>query len=229
MTSVQLAPAYVLHARPFKETSLLLDVLTCEHGRISLVAKGAKRAKSGKSALLQPFSPVVLGWSGRSDLQTLTQVESRGNAQRFMGRVLLCGLYVNELLVKLLHRHDPCPVLFKSYEHLLERLPCADNLEICLRSFELNLLKELGYALSAAHLEAGAYYIFTDDNGFIKVNGHSNRMDCFSGESLLAILSNSVISLENLPTAKRLMRAVLHVLLQGKPLNARALFIEGVE
>ena len=139
MTSVKLAPAYVLHARPFRETSLLLDVFTCDHGRISLIAKGAKRAKSTKSALLQPFSAITISWCGRSDLQTLTHVEARQVSKRLMGKALLCGLYINELLIKLLHRHDPYTRLFHAYEQLIKQLIETNDLEISLRVFELQL------------------------------------------------------------------------------------------
>lgn len=227
MNKNQLEPAYILHARPFSEASLIIEVLTRHHGRINLIAKGAKRPKSTKQALLQPFSPVMIAWVGRSELQTLTIIEPREHAKRLQGNALMCGLYLNELLVKILDKHDAYPQIYDSYEIILGQLSGADNIEHCLRKFELSLLKHLGYELSVDHLEQDASYIFTSDSGFIKAIKTVKTTELFKGADLFNILQAECLSVESLPVAKRLMRVVLQSLLQGKSINSRRLFING--
>jgi len=220
-----LEPAYVLHARPFSETSLIVDVLTRHHGRLNLMAKGAKRPKSTKQALLQPFYPVLIAWAGRSELQTLTTIESRDQANRLQGNALMCGLYVNELLVKILGKHDPYPQLYDAYEHIIRQLSVSDNAEQYLRRFELTLVKQLGYELSAYHVEPDAYYMFSIDSGFVKVIRSVDTTELFKGLELISVLHVDCLSADSLPIAKRLMRVVLRSLLQGKSINSRELFI----
>ncbi len=225
MDKTKLEPAYVLHARPFQETSLIVDVLTRHYGRISLIAKGAKRPKSIKAALLQPFSPIMIAWVGKSELHTLTTIEAHGQGRRLQGNALMCGLYLNELLVKILDRHDAYPHIYDLYETVLGQLSEAESVEQHLRRFELGLLKHLGYELSANALEPEAYYMFTVESGFIKAVKQIESIELFKGSDLFSILHVDFLSESNLPIAKRLMRVVIQSLLQGKSLNARMLFI----
>lgn len=178
-----LEPAYVLHHRPYRDSSLILDVLTAGHGRIALVARGARRPKSRLHGLLQPFQPLLMSWSLRRELGTLAGVEARdGGGLR--GRTLISGFYVNELLVRLLHRHDPHPRLFAAYEAVIRALagteeesaatssptPAAE--QSALRLFEKDLLREIGYGLVLDHdvadgapLRADAVYYYYLERG----------------------------------------------------------------
>src|SRR3569833_1174837 len=202
---VLLQPAYVLHRRPYRDTSALLDVFTPDFGRVGLVARGARQAKSRSAALLQPFQPVWASWSGSGDLSTMSAVEGAGSARWLTGAALMSGLYLNELLVRLLHRFDPHPELFACYETALNRLvqtpeqTAEPALEASLRIFEKRLLAEIGYGLVLEH-EAG------------------------SGATLLDIARECLDDAESLREAKRLMRTALAAQLGNKPLASRRLF-----
>ena len=128
-TNVALQPSYVLHSRPYRDTSALLEVFTAEQGRISMVARGARRRTRGGSgsALLQPFNPLLLSFSGRAELKNLGATESAGTPRQLRGQRLFSGLYLNELLVRLLHRHDPHPQLFAAYGATLDALAGSDD------------------------------------------------------------------------------------------------------
>lgn len=167
-TRVSLQPGYVLHHWPYRDTSLLVEILTRDYGRVGLVARGAKRSKSRLYGLLQPFIPLILSWTGRGDLGTLNTAEPQGAVKWLTGRSLMSGFYVNELLLRLLHRHDPHPGLFDEYTGVLRRLSDVTQMngagltaqnqsemnhceQRALRIFEKNLLRELGYGLVLDH------------------------------------------------------------------------------
>ena len=139
-----LQPGYVLHRRPYRESSLLVELFTRASGRISLVARGVRRARR-PALLFQPFQPLLVSWSGRSELKTLARVEAAGPALLLPVRTCLAGMYLNELLLMLLHRKDPHPALYDAYRDALRTLP--GDLEQSLRAFEMRLLSELGYGL----------------------------------------------------------------------------------
>ncbi|NHH80561.1 DNA repair protein RecO [Burkholderia gladioli] len=139
-------PGFVLHSYPYRETSLIIDVLTRDHGRVALVAKGAKRPHSALRGVLQTFQPLSLSWSGKSEMRTLTGAEWVGGMLPLGGDALLCGFYVNELLVKFCAREDPFPPLFQHYLVTLARLAHDEPAVQVLRSFERVLLRETGYA-----------------------------------------------------------------------------------
>ena len=139
-------PGFVLHSYYYKETSLIVDLFTREHGRVALVAKGAKRPHSKLRGVLQTFQPLSVGWSGKSELRTLTAAEWVGGMLPLEKSALLCGFYLNELLLKLLAREDPHPALFDHYVSTLHELAHNDSSPIALRKFELALLKETGVA-----------------------------------------------------------------------------------
>jgi len=161
---VSLQPGYVLHHWPYRDTSLLVEILTRDYGRIGLVARGAKRSKSRLYGILQPFIPLIVSWTAKGDLGTLGAVERQGPVRWLSGRAMMNGFYVNELLLRLLHRHDPHPHLFDEYTGVLRRLTdvavnaapglpanCRDQAgfheQRALRIFEKNLLREIGYGL----------------------------------------------------------------------------------
>src|SRR5471032_1180027 len=141
-------PSFVLHSYPYRETSLVLDVFSRDHGRVALVAKGAKRPHSALRGVLQTFQPLGLSWTGKGEVRTLTQAEWVGGMLPLAGDALLCGFYVNELLVKFCAREDAHPVLFNHYVLTLSRLAHGEPALHALRSFERVLLRETGYAMA---------------------------------------------------------------------------------
>src|SRR5882724_1983582 len=148
---------YVLHTYPYRETSLILQAWTEHHGRLGLVAKGARRPKSASRTLLVPFQPLVLAWFGRGELKTLKTAEPAAPARPLAGASLFSAFYLNELLLKLTHREDPHEGLFAAYDEAIAALralgapPSHRDIEPILRRFELRLLREVGYALELAH------------------------------------------------------------------------------
>lgn len=147
----ELQRCFILHQRPFKETSLILDVFSERHGRLSILARGVKRKRSAFSGVLQPFLPLFLSWSGRTDLKILVNGQAQGIFYWLQGISLFAALYVNELLIKALQDHDPYVRLYQQYETVLHALANSDNnhakIQVSLRQFEAQLLIELGYAL----------------------------------------------------------------------------------
>ena len=190
--------AWLLHSRPFRENSMLLDFLTLERGRFRAIARGTRSPKSGKKAILQPFMPLQISVVGKSELQTLKDVEATNPGMQLAGEALLCALYINELIVKLLAGHDAEPELFVFYTATLRDLAAGKELELVLRRFELALLDCLGYAVNF-YFEAetgiaiavdGQYYL-QPDTGFIRLQGElqsgSSTHVLFPGAVLLAI------------------------------------------
>ncbi len=230
---VNLQPAYILHSRPYRDSSLILEVFCAEHGRLSLVGKGARRRTKGGSnaALLQPFVPLLLSFSGRSEMKTLTQVEVAGAAVSLRGDRLFSAMYLNELLMRLLHRHDPHPRLFASYGNALGELADADSIESVLRRFELGLLEELGYSfslqddgISGESLESEGWYHYHPDHGLVAgIAGSDPARPAYSGADLLA-LARGEFDGPARSTARRLLRQVLAVHLGDTPLKSRDLF-----
>lgn len=229
ITKYELHLAYVLHTRAFRETSLLVDVLSKDHGLVTMVARGAKRGKSKISAILQPFTPLEFSWVGGGELVTLTHVEPAGVAQVLQTKRAICGLYINELTYKLLHKWDPCIHLFNCYQQVLQDLACADKPEqISLRIFEKALLKALGYGLqltvdidTGAPVQENQYYVFDPVLGprlVLRAN-----VAAIKGASLLALDSECFSNLEVLADIKRLMRSVLAYHLGTKTIVTRQL------
>lgn len=217
------AAAFVLHTRPYRETSLLVDLFTLEQGRISVVARGARRSGSSRRFTLQPFQALHVSWSGRHELKNLTQAEVPQVMAPPQGNALLCGLYANELLQRLLPPADPHPRLYLYYTYLLRELLQPDDLEGALRTFERQLLESLGYGLMLATCHASHYYRFDPELGLLTDIEHP---DNYPGHWLLAIAEDRYDQPEVRRAAKRLMREALSVLLGGKPLKSRELFMK---
>lgn len=230
---VSLQPAYILHSRPYRDTSVLLEAFTAEQGRISLVGKGARRRARGGSnaALLQPFTPLLVSFSGRAELKTLTQVEPAGGAIPLRGERMYSGLYINELLVRLLHRHDPHPALFALYGEALAELASDQPLDPVLRRFEYRLLRDLGYSFelgidgrSGELLREDALYHYHPDYGLVESLGVTEPgQPSYSGTELLQMSQGDFEGSARL-CAKRLMRQALAVHLGDTPLRSRELF-----
>ncbi|MEO5702596.1 MAG: DNA repair protein RecO [Gammaproteobacteria bacterium] len=227
---VSLQAAYVLHYRPYRDTSVLLEVYTRDHGRVSLVAKGVRTAKSRMQGQLQPFRPLLISWVGRGELVTLTACESAGLAGRIEGRLLMSGFYVNELLLRLLHRHDAHPALFDIYAATLLALEDPAQEQRALRIFEKHLLQEIGYALVLDHqadngeaLTAEKIYSYQLQKGPLCYDELRPEAIPIHGGSLLSLASEELHDSVSLREAKHLMRASLSIYLGDKPLQSRKL------
>lgn len=238
-------PAYILHARPYQETSLLLELFTPDFGRLSAIAKGAKRPKARGRGVLQPFVPLIISCSGRSELLTLKDFDLASQHLVLKGPYLVSAFYLNELLMRLLHRSDAHPELFTIYaktlqafdQSYLEKTAALSvefdpkiHQEKTLRLFEKALLKEIGYEL---HLSSDADshdpiypeydYLYVPDHGPTRTPAQTQSKSVFKGSSLLAIASENFEGTSVLQDAKRLMRLALSAHLGSKPLESRRL------
>jgi DNA repair protein RecO (recombination protein O) len=229
---VEAEAAYVLHAYPYKETSLLVEAFTPRHGRVALVAKGAKRPRSELRGLLQAFQPLTLAWSGRGEVKSLAAAEWRGGLPLLGGPALLCGFYLNELLLKLLPRDDPHEALFAGYEAALAGLARGDEQQALLRAFELRLLAELGYGLQLTHeaqsgepIAAEASYAYQVERGPVRraPDDGGGPGTTVRGTTLLALASGRFGDARSVAEAKRLMREVLDHHLEQRSLFSRRL------
>jgi DNA repair protein RecO (recombination protein O) len=225
---VSLRDAFLLHRRAYRETSLLLDVLTPDFGSFRLIAKGALRSRGNRFAVLQPFVPLTISWAGRSELPVLCGAESRGNAFRLERKALFCGLYLNELLLRLLPAYDPHPGIFSLYEASLRRLGAGQSLDETLRFFELALLEEIGYGLvltheigSGAQIRADGFYVYLIEKGPKESPAGTESV---RGSTLLGLRDGHLPGPIETNEAKRLMRRVINHYLGGRPLKSRELF-----
>jgi DNA repair protein RecO (recombination protein O) len=228
---VGLHPCFILHQRPFRETSMILEVFSREHGKLALVARGVKKRKPNLRSIMQPNQKLNIAWVGRGEMGTLTAVEASDNRYILNGRALIASFYVNELLMRLLHRHEPCPRLFDVYEFTLERLQQQDNEQSVLRNFELRLLESLGYGLLLEHdITTGAAispdqrYYYQLNRGPTVVPAPDRESITISGGALLALAGNALCEPEHLHEVKLLTRKILKNHLGPKPLASRALF-----
>lgn len=231
LTRVNLEPAFVLHRRPYRNTSLLVELFTRSHGRVAVVARSARGMKSRYKGVLQPFSPLLVAWLGRNELKTLGNIELCGASYALEGNALACGFYLNELLLRLLEREDPHPYLFELYQTSLAELQHLDQIEKTLRIFEKKLLQELGYGLPLNHeaesgnpIDPAANYQYIPEQGFIRrLASESNSL--FSGLSLIALQDEALEDESTLKEIKLLMRVALTHHLGSKPLKSRDLFV----
>ncbi len=232
---VNLQRAFVLHHRSYSESSLLLETFTADHGRVGLIAKGARRPGSRLRGVLKPFQPLLLGWSGRGDLATLTGAETDGASAEITGAALYCGFYLNELLLRLLHRDDPHQSLFEYYRATLFALCNQGSNEAILRVFEKHLLRELGYGLildreisDNERIRTDATYEYVLDRGPRRLASPESPVHAqgirIQGASLIALAEETLHYPDVLREVKVLMRAVLEMHLGPKPLHSRRLF-----
>ncbi len=152
---VNLSPAYLLHARPYRDSSVIADFFTFEHGRVALVARGVRRPKSRNRGMIRPFKRVLLSWVSRGSLGTLTQIESDGQFEFNLGKRLMSAFYLNELILRALKQGDCHSDVFHHYEVCLHGLSQAQDEALALRVFERDLLEQLGYGLSLDHDAGG--------------------------------------------------------------------------
>ncbi|WP_186015403.1 DNA repair protein RecO [Burkholderia gladioli] len=226
-------PGFVLHSYPYRETSLIIDVLTRDHGRVALVAKGAKRPHSALRGVLQTFQPLSLSWSGKSEMRTLTGAEWVGGMLPLGGDALLCGFYVNELLVKFCAREDPFPPLFQHYLVTLARLAHDEPAVQVLRSFERVLLRETGYARALNRTTARravqpeGRYVFDPERGVREASDElPAHWPVVAGQTLLDMEEDDYHRAQTVTQSKTLMRFLLNTYLGGTPLATRQILID---
>ncbi|WP_246013404.1 DNA repair protein RecO [Pigmentiphaga humi] len=219
------APAFLLHSYPYRETSLILDVFTRSHGRMALVAKGAKRPHSALRPVLIAFQRLSLSWSGAGEIKTLIRAEWSGAPQRLQGAAAMSGWYLNELLMRLLGRDDPHESLYDAYADALARLAANPRLSVALREFEWRLLCEIGYGFDPASLDDGTPVLA---GGRYRVPLEAGPEPCaaeggahVSGAALLALAGGRFGEPGAEPELRRLLRERLDYHMEGRPLATR--------
>jgi len=230
---IQQQAAFILHHRPFRDSSQILDVLSRDHGKLAVVARGSRGARSRLKGVLRPFMPLSMSWVIKSDLGTLTGAEVRGAPLSLSGDALLSGYYVNELILHLLHRHDPQPEIFDAYGQTIHALAGAGtDVAPVLRQFEMELLRFSGYALNLGHvsgttqpLDPEQHYEYRMEQGAVPVSRDDGPL-VFSGAMLTAIVGQQFSEPGVLRAATRLMREVISFHLGGKELKSRKVLLE---
>jgi DNA repair protein RecO (recombination protein O) len=225
----ELRAAFLLHRRPYRETSLLLEAFSLLHGRVGLVARGARPPRARWRVTFEPFRPLVLAWKGRGDLGTLIAAEPDGPPIELHGRAVASGFYLNELLMRLLQRHDPHPQLYAQYARALSALGAGCELETVLRRFEKQLLEALGYGLQLERdadrgwpIIAETRYVYAAQAGPLGAPTASTQGIAVHGKTLLAIAGEE-FDAQSSREAKRLMRYLLQQHLGERPLASREL------
>lgn len=227
--------AYVLHSHPWRETSLIIEVFSQDHGRVGLVARGARRPHSQLRGLLMAFAPLELSWFGGGEMRTLAKAEWLGGQPLLSGQALLVGYYLNELLLRLLPRDDAHPGLFDAYGEVVRRLALGQDGQDAahLRRFELTLLRELGYGVLLEHEADGGdelaeegLYAFLPERGPVRVRDAQAASPLFTGKALLAMARDDFSEPETLYQAKTLMRHLLSHVLGGAALHSRRVFLD---
>lgn len=228
---VQQEPGYVVHTRPYSETSLFAELFSRHYGRLTAIAKGARRQKSKFRGALLPFRRLQVGWTGRSSLPVLTLAEPAETWVDVSGQSILCGFYINELVIKLLHRYDAHPELFDYYADAMRRLRGGEGREHVLRSFEKRLLAELGYAMNLDYeadgqraIDPARTYRYVPHRGAVADGSDREQGVPVSGAALQALRDETFGDDRTLQECKRLMRVMISHQLENRPLHARKLF-----
>ncbi len=231
-TRVTGQPAFVLHSYPYKETSLIVELFTRDYGRVALIAKGAKRPHSQLRGVLQTFQPLTTGWTGKNELRTLTDADWVGGMLPLEKTALLCGFYLNELLVKLTARDDAHAKLFDHYVSTLNQLAHNEPAPIVLRKFEMALLKETGVAADLTRCTAtrtkvlaDVHYVVDPDRG-PRPERDEDMAPRVAGKTLLDMEREDYTDPATQAQSKQLMRYLLSWHLGGAPLNTRQILID---
>ncbi len=219
-------PAYVLHQAPYRDSGRILELLTQEHGRLSVFAHGVRRAKSGLVAALQPFQRLLISWSGRGEAPTLSGAEVDGQPLPLPPAQFTSACYVNELILKLTTRHDSHAGLFDLYESTLAALKRNEG-ERPLRLFEKRLLDMVGFGLALAvtadghrPIDPSAQYHFRPEHGAVEAAPGTNGR-VYSGAALLALARERPDEEGQLRELKPLLREALEACLEGRSLKTR--------
>ena len=233
----------MLHSYPYRETSLIIEAFTRNWGRIALVARGARRPRSALRGVLLAFQPLLLSWGGKAELRTLHKAEWQGGLPQLQGRGLLCGFYLNELMLKLLAREDAHEALYETYHATLAALSNGGEHATTLRSFEQRFLKEAGYALTLDRdvttgeaIRADCSYRYLLERGPVRVaqeplrvaeggDDGENRLE-LTGQTLLDMARNDYTSAVTLQQSKALMRILINHCLGNQILNTRQLLMD---
>jgi len=222
--------AFILHSYAYRETSLLLDVFARAFGRVSMVARAARSPRSPLRGVLLAFQPLALSWFGKGEVRTLSRAEWIGGHPRLQGEALMCGFYLNELLLRLLPREDPHDALFGRYQDALRQLARHGDSAPALRSFERALLKELGYAMALERdsangdsIDPAKSYSYDPERGPIEARGAAPGA-VVSGRTLLDMARDDYTDPLTQQQAKALMRSLLNHRLEHQPLKSRRVF-----
>ncbi|MBO68061.1 MAG: DNA repair protein RecO [Acidiferrobacteraceae bacterium] len=226
--------AYVLHQRAYSETSLLLDIFSERHGRVALIAKGVKQKKSRILGILGPFQEILCSWSGRGEIKTLTGADAVGRREYLGGSRIFCGYYINELILRMLHREEPHQALFEAYRLAIQSIPDDADVERTLRIFEKHLLRELGYGLhlnqdsrDSSLIDPDTVYCYVRQVGPIAAEAQGCEDGVLvHGESLLALRDEQAFSDLHRKELKRLTRFAINENLDGKRLRSRDMFYQ---
>lgn len=226
------AAAFLLHAHPYSETSLILDIFSRSCGRLALLARGARRPRSALRGVLLGFQPLELSWFGAGEVKTLARAEWLGGLALLSGKCLLLGYYLNELLLKLLPREDAHPALYDAYTDALGALSRGAAEAAELRRFEKVLLRELGYGLeldreaaSGDPVRADRQYVYLVERGAVEARGDEG-IPTISGKTLLDLAADDYADPRTLAESKALMRQLVAHYLGGQLLQSRRVFVE---
>lgn len=224
---INLQPAFVLHTKPWQETSMLVYLFAKDYGRVNLIAKGVRSNKNKTRGWLMPFLPLLISWSGKGELMVLTKIEAQNLNCDLSEAKLISAFYLNELLLKLFRQHDPHPKIYAIYQETLTSLQKAENIQIPLRLFEKSLLEEIGYGLDLTKdingdaIQAAKLYGYKPDQGFYQA--YPKQMPNFSGKSLLALAEENLTE-NDLSELKILMRLAIKHVLHGATLRSAEIF-----
>ncbi|OFZ87515.1 MAG: DNA repair protein RecO [Betaproteobacteria bacterium RBG_16_66_20] len=225
-------PGFVLHAYPYKETSLIVEAFTRRFGRVGLLARGARRPRSMLRGVLLAFHPLRMTWSASAELGTLISAEWGGGQASLAGAGLMCGFYINELLLRLLPRDDPHEALFDAYDAALARLAAGGPQAPVLRGFERRMLAELGYApvldrdaANGAAIEPAKHYAYEAERGPVETS-RTNGESVICGRTLLDMAADNYDDARTREESRRLMRALIGERLGGQTLHTRAVLSE---
>jgi DNA repair protein RecO (recombination protein O) len=221
---VDAEPAFLLHQRPYKNSSQLLECMSLHYGRVGLVAHGSRRIARGTRALLQPFRALHLSWLRRGELATLVDVEGRAAPYELAGEALLAGYYANELILSLTSRDDPAIELFAHYVTCLHDLDAGGELARSLRLFEHRLLSSIGVGLqldidyvSGEPLAAELEYAFTLDSGARRTRGEPG----YRGVDLISLREERLHDPDSLRVARQLLGEAIARQLGSRRLKTR--------
>ncbi|MDH5571042.1 MAG: DNA repair protein RecO [Gammaproteobacteria bacterium] len=230
---VSLQPAYILHSRPYRNTSKLLEIFSRDYGRCTLVARGARKGQSRIHSSLIPFVPLLISWQGSGEIQTLTGSEAEKNPLSISASRLLNCFYLNEILLRLLPKGDSHPQLYEAYAVALENMAEACNEEVILRNIEKLILNELGYGLlldcdaqTGEEIDPDSLYCYDFEKGPVHAGTGYNNGVMIRGKTLHALNSGDLQELDILKEAKKLMRMALAQHLGDRPLKSRELYLQ---
>jgi len=224
---------FVIHTKPYRETSLLVDLFTKNYGRVRCVAKGYRKPnKKGVTRALFPYTEHQFSWQGRGDLKTLTQADATHSPLFLQSECLFTGLYVNELFYRLLHEYDPHEHLYDQYQQYFAHMSSGQLSEVKLRQLEMCLLEELGYGLaidteaeSGESLDADKFYKYIPERGLVECSNQSKATPgVFRGSDLMALSESEFDRKSVILAAKQLLRSVIDFYLDGRKLHSRELY-----